>query len=122
LPGSDRSLVERYLTYQCARCIREGVPRDVALKAVTLYPAQTLGLDARLGSIEPGKDGTLVVYSGDPLDLNSWVEKVFIEGILAYDRDRDVRLQELFKTDEASAEDRPTDPPQSESSDQEAPE
>ena len=106
-PGPSRSLTERYLTYQAARCVREGVPRDVAIKAITLYPARILGLESRLGSIEPGKEANLVVYDGDPLDLNSWVQTVFIEGILAYDRDKDVRLRELFTTDETAEEDRP---------------
>jgi len=77
--------------------VREGIPRDVALKAVTLAPAQMLGLEKRLGSIEPGKDADLVVFSGDPLDFNSTVEQVFIDGILAYERTKDVRLQRLLE-------------------------
>lgn len=97
VPGPDGSPVERLLNYQAARCVRNGISRDEALKAITLNPARILGLESRLGSIEPGKDGNVAVLSGDPLDFNSEVEKVFIDGILAYEREKDVRLQRLLK-------------------------
>ena len=51
-----------------------------ALRAVTLTPARVLGLDDRLGSLEPGKHATLCVWSGDPLDARSRVETAWIEG------------------------------------------
>jgi imidazolonepropionase-like amidohydrolase len=76
--------------------VRYGVPRDEALKAITLNPAKMLGLDKRLGSLEPGKDANVVIFSGDPLDFNSVVEQVFIDGIPAYERAKDVRLQRLL--------------------------
>lgn len=94
-PNPDDSLAERYLNYQAARCVREGIPRDVALASITLHPARMLGLGDEIGSIEVGKRGDIVVLSGDPLDFSSWVEQVYIDGILAYDRERDPRLGEL---------------------------
>lgn len=94
-PGADDSLSERLLTYQAARCVRGGVPRGDALRAITLNPAKILGLDQRLGSLEVGKDASLIVLSGDPLDYNTVVEKVFIEGLLVYEREKDVRLKRL---------------------------
>jgi imidazolonepropionase-like amidohydrolase len=100
-PGPDSSLPERMLTYQAARCVREGISRDEAIRAVTLNPAKILGIGDRLGSIEVGKDAYLVVYSGDPLEFSSEVEKVFIEGILAYEREKDVRMQRLTAPDAA---------------------
>jgi imidazolonepropionase-like amidohydrolase len=96
VPDSDSSLAERYLTYQAARCVRHGIPRDAALEAITLGPARMLGVDDRLGSLEVGKDGYVVVYSGDPLDFNSWVELAFVRGVLAYERQNDPRLKELL--------------------------
>jgi hypothetical protein len=96
VPGRDDSYAERMLTYQAAECVRYGVPRDEALKAITLNPAKMLGLEKRLGSIELGKDADLVVFSGDPLEFNSLVERVFIDGIPAYERAKDVRLQRLL--------------------------
>ncbi len=96
VPGGDESLAERMPNYQAAVCVRNGIPRDAALRAITLNPAKMLGLDARLGSLEVGKDAHVVVFSGDPLDFNSVVELVFIDGILAYERSKDVRLQRLL--------------------------
>jgi imidazolonepropionase-like amidohydrolase len=96
VPGGDDSYAERMLTYQAAQCVRYGVPRDEALKAITLNPAKMLGLEKRLGSIEPGKDADLVIFSGDPLEFSSLVEQVFIDGIPAYERAKDVRLQRLL--------------------------
>lgn len=96
VPGTDDSYAERMPVYQAAVCVRNGIPRDEALKAITLNPARILGLEQRLGSLEPGKDANIVVFSGDPLDFNSVVEKVFIDGILAYEREKDVRLQKLL--------------------------
>jgi imidazolonepropionase-like amidohydrolase len=98
VPGPDDSYAERMLTYQAALCVRHGVPRDVALRAITLTPARMLELEQRLGSIEPGKDAHLVVFSGDPLDFSSVIETVFIDGIPAYEREKDLRLKRLLST------------------------
>lgn len=99
LPSPDSSLAERYLNYQAARCVRGGVPRDRALKAVTLNPAHAVGMGDKLGSLEPGKLANIVVLSGDPLDFSTWVEQVYIKGIKAYERAEDVRLKQLFGTE-----------------------
>ncbi len=104
-PNPNSSIAERYLTYQAALCVRNGIPREAALKAITLNPATMLGLGDRLGSIEVGKTANLAVYSGDPLDFNSWVEHVYIDGILAYDRAKDPRLKELLKVEEKNRQD-----------------
>ncbi len=87
---------ERYLWYQAARCVREGVSRDHALKAITLWPAEMVGLGHRLGSLEIGKDANVVVLTGDPLDLQSWVEKAYVQGIQVYEQTEDIRLKRLF--------------------------
>lgn len=94
------SLGERYLWYQAARCVREGISRDQALKAITLYPAQMTGLADRMGSLEVGKDANILVLSGDPLDAQTWVEHAFIEGVHVYDRDEDIRLKQLLSSPE----------------------
>jgi imidazolonepropionase-like amidohydrolase len=117
VPGPDDSYAERMLTYQAALCVRHGVPRDMALRAITLTPAKMLGLNQRLGSIEAGKDAHLVVFSGDPLDFNSLIETVFIDGIPAYEREKDIRLKRLLSTEEPAPE-----PDEQEDSDKQSPE
>ena len=104
LPAESSSVAERYLTYQAARCVRHGIPRQAALEAITLNAARMLGVEDRLGSLEVGKAAYIVVLSGDPLDFNSWVEKAYIEGVLAYDRQSDVRLKELLGVERKAAE------------------
>ena len=50
-----------------ALCHREGMSRQEALRAVTLTPAEIIGMDGRIGSLAPGKDADLVLYPADPL-------------------------------------------------------
>ena len=64
-----------------AMSIKHGATRDEVLKAVTLVPAGILGLAARIGSLEAGKDADLAVYSGDPFDLSTKVERIMINGV-----------------------------------------
>jgi len=103
-PSPDSSLAERFLNYQAARCVRHGMPRQKALEAITLSPAKILGVEDRLGSLEVGKAAYVTVLSGDPLDFNTWVEKAYIDGILAYDRTKDARLKELLGLEDKAAE------------------
>jgi imidazolonepropionase-like amidohydrolase len=69
-----------------------GLPRDEALKAVTLYPAQILGVGTRVGSIEPGKVADLQVTDGDPLEVATRCEQVIIGGRLMPMESRQTRL------------------------------
>jgi imidazolonepropionase-like amidohydrolase len=54
--------------------------RDEALKALTINPAEILGVADRLGSLEPGKDGNLFIANGDPLEIRTTLTHVFING------------------------------------------
>ncbi len=60
--------------------IKIGMNRDDALKCVTINPAQILGIDEHVGSLEPGKDADIVVWSGHPFEFYSKAEQVFING------------------------------------------
>lgn len=67
------------LPIQAARAVAYGLPQDEALKALTVYPAEMMGLTS-YGSIEPGKVANLVVTDGDLLDTSTRVTQVFIKG------------------------------------------
>ena len=65
---------------------KNGMDPVEALKAVTINPAESIGIGDRVGSIEPGKDGDLAIFSGHPLKVKSVVEKVLINGEIVYRR------------------------------------
>ncbi|NYF16850.1 imidazolonepropionase-like amidohydrolase [Microbacterium sp. AK009] len=65
---------------QAILAVREGLPARTALEALTVNPASILRLDDRVGALAEGLDGDVVVWSGDPLDVDSAVEQVFIGG------------------------------------------
>ena len=73
-----------HLVLQATLAVKDGLDRETALRAITINPARVLGLDDRLGSLEAGKLGDLVVWSGDPLDVMQRALRVFIEGEQVY--------------------------------------
>jgi imidazolonepropionase-like amidohydrolase len=68
--------------------IREGLDEQSAIEAVTINPAKILGLADRLGSIEAGKDADIIIFSGNPFDVRSRVEKTLINGEIVFDADK----------------------------------
>jgi len=70
----------RVLIFEAAMAVREGLPYEEGLKAITINPAKLLGLDKRVGSIEKGKDADLVLFDGDPYEYLTNVCKVMIDG------------------------------------------
>ena len=73
------------LTMQAGLAVRGGLSQDEAMKAITIYPAEIMGMADRIGSIESGKDADLVVWDGHPLRVYSTVLATFIEGELVYE-------------------------------------
>jgi imidazolonepropionase-like amidohydrolase len=69
-----------FLAHQAALSVKHGLDRENALRALTINPARIIGVDDRLGSIEPGKDADLVIWSGDPLDVLSRVTLALMDG------------------------------------------
>jgi imidazolonepropionase-like amidohydrolase len=67
--------------------VKYGLDRDLALKGLTLYAAEMLGVDERVGSIQAGKDADLVVFGGDPLELTSPVQIVIVNGTIVFQRE-----------------------------------
>jgi imidazolonepropionase-like amidohydrolase len=77
---SEAAHLSRTLPYEAANAVPFGLSKDEALKAVTLYPARILGLGDKLGSIEEGKIANLILTTGDPLEIQTEVQRVFING------------------------------------------
>ena len=87
----------RNLPYHAAAAIGFGLPADEALKAITLYPAQILGASARVGSLEVGKDATLIIADGDVLDTPTQVTAAWIAGRKVELNDRHKRLYRKYE-------------------------
>jgi imidazolonepropionase-like amidohydrolase len=79
-----------FLIHEASLAVKEGLDPQAALRAVTINPARILGVADRIGSLEPGKDADLVIWSGDPLDVTSRAERAYQDGheIYVYDHDR----------------------------------
>jgi len=97
--GSDsfNTGMTKNLPYAAAQSVAFGFPESEALKALTLYPAQLLGVDRRLGSIEPGKEATLFVCDGNILDIRANVKRMWIAGKEVSLESRHTRLYEKYK-------------------------
>jgi imidazolonepropionase-like amidohydrolase len=89
--NSDSAELMRRLNTEAAKAIKYGgLSEDEALSLITINPARQLEIDSRVGSIEPGKDADLVLFDRHPLSSYAKVQKVFIDGELYFDRDRDL--------------------------------
>ncbi|GAA4828808.1 amidohydrolase [Garicola koreensis] len=73
-----------FLITQAALAVREGMDPQAALRAVTINPAEVLGVADRVGSLEPGKDADLVLWSADPLDARNRVLRTWVSGTQVY--------------------------------------
>ena len=96
LRGFDAPTV-RNLPYVAAQAVAFGLPEDEALKGLTLYPAQLAGVADRLGSIESGKEATLVATDGPLLDIRSQIKHLWIAGQETSLESRHTRLYSKYK-------------------------
>ncbi|MBE0657053.1 MAG: amidohydrolase family protein [Bryobacteraceae bacterium] len=86
----------RWFIRSAALAVRAGMDRQKALEAVTIANAKLLELDARVGSIKPGKDADLIILSGDPLSVYTHIEQTWVEGRKIFDRS--IEKDRLFAT------------------------
>jgi imidazolonepropionase-like amidohydrolase len=91
----DNSFARR-LGQNAANAVAHGLPYEEALKAVTLYPAQILGLADQVGTLETGKIANIIVTNGDPLELTTDVKYLFIKGQLTSTDNKHKRLFEKY--------------------------
>jgi imidazolonepropionase-like amidohydrolase len=89
--SDDANGIQR-LNQEAAKALRAGweagmkIERADAVKWLTINPAKALGIDKATGSLEPGKNADVVIWSGDPFSVYSRAERVFVDGALMYDR------------------------------------
>ncbi|MEW5797693.1 MAG: amidohydrolase family protein [Bacteroidota bacterium] len=95
--GGAGPMYERNIAYQAAMAAAFGLPKEEALKSVTLNAASLLGVDATNGSLDVGKDATLIVTTGDPLEIMSNVEMEFIQGKKIDLRSRHTQLWKKYE-------------------------
>jgi len=84
---TDEMSAVKYLTINAALAVREGLPEDEALKAITINAAEIIGVEDRVGSLEAGKDADVVVFDGHPFDYRAVVDLVLVDGQVAYRRE-----------------------------------
>ncbi len=96
--NSDSDELQRHLNLEAAKTMRYGgMTETQALAMVTINPAKQLGIDDKVGSIEVGKSGDLVLFDKNPLDNYSKVLKVWIDGNEYFDRDKDLAGRAEFE-------------------------
>ncbi|HTK80715.1 MAG TPA: amidohydrolase family protein [Bacteroidota bacterium] len=97
IAGEAGASNERNLPYQAAMASSYGLPKDEALKSVILAPAQILGIADRQGSLEVGKDATLFVSDGDPLEIMTNITMEYIQGKNISLESRHTRLNQKYE-------------------------
>ena len=91
--NSDDPEMARRLNQEAAKSIKYGLTEEEALKMVTINPATMLHIQDRTGSIKVGKDADLVLWTNDPLSIYAIANKTIVDGIVYFDRDRDLQLR-----------------------------
>jgi imidazolonepropionase-like amidohydrolase len=96
--GTDVSRFNaRNLKYEAGNAVAYGMTHDDALRAVTLTPAEVFGVSDRIGSLQPGREANVVVWSGDPFEFSTRVEHVMIKGREIQEPSRQDLLIERYK-------------------------
>jgi len=96
--GRSETWNTRNLPYQAATAAAYGLPYEDALRSVTLYPAEILGIADRVGTLETGKDATLFVSDGDPLETETLVTAAWIQGRKVDLTSRHTQLYDKYRT------------------------
>tara|TARA_B100001996_G_scaffold214874_1_gene165155 strand:+ start:14045 stop:15355 length:1311 start_codon:yes stop_codon:yes gene_type:complete len=87
----------RNLPYQASMAASYGLPKEAAFRAVTLSVAEILGIDKKVGSLDEGKDATLFISDGDPLETRTNIIQAFIQGKKIDMGDRHKSLYSKYK-------------------------
>jgi len=96
--GDEEAFNVRNLKQEAGNAVAYGMTWDDALRAVTLAPAEIFGVSDRVGSLQPGREANVVVWSGDPFEFTTRVEHVFVRGREYTEKTRQDMLMERYKT------------------------
>ncbi|MGI8617783.1 MAG: amidohydrolase family protein [Gemmatimonadaceae bacterium] len=96
--GADGPFNVRNIKQEAGNAVAYGMSWNDALRAVTLAPAQVFGVGERTGALQAGRDADVVIWSGDPFELSTRVEHVFVRGVERDVRNRQELLTERYKT------------------------
>jgi imidazolonepropionase-like amidohydrolase len=95
--GDEEAFNVRNLKQEAGNAVSYGMTWDNALRAVTLAPAEIFGVADRVGSLQPGREGNVVVWSGDPFEFTSRAEHVFVRGKEYKEKTRQDLLIERYR-------------------------
>lgn len=95
--GDEEAFNVRNLKQEAGNAVSYGMTWDDALRAVTLAPAEFFGAADRVGSLQPGREGNVVVWSGDPFEFTTRAEHVFVRGHEYHDKTRQDLLIERYR-------------------------
>ena len=87
----------RNVRYEAGNAVAYGMKWDDALKAITMAPAEVFGVADRIGSLQPGREGDVVVWSGDPFEFATVAEHVYVRGVENLERTRQDELTDKYK-------------------------
>jgi imidazolonepropionase-like amidohydrolase len=90
ISGGSGGLYSNRLPWDAGVSVAFGLPEEEALKAVTINPATFMGIADKVGSLEVGKEGTLLITTGTPLDMTSNIEQSYIQG-------REINMMDIHK-------------------------
>lgn len=99
--NSDNSQLATRLNWEAAKALEFGLSEEEALNFVTLNPAKQLHIDARVGSLEPGKDADFVIWSGNPLSTVTRCEQTWVDGRKYFDLEDDRILRKEIEEQRA---------------------
>ena len=99
ISGTDRSETwnARTLPYHAATAVGFGLSKEEAMKSITLYAAEILGVDDRIGSLEVGKDASMFITDGDPLETTTKTLSAFVQGRKVDLSNRHLRLFKKYE-------------------------
>jgi imidazolonepropionase-like amidohydrolase len=95
--GGDNNFRVRSLRQHAGNAVANGLSWDAALRAVTLSPAEIFGVADTMGSLQVGREGNVVVWDGDPFELSTRPEHVFVRGRQSTTPSREQLLVERYK-------------------------